>query len=58
MDWIDFGQQDGPADASMNWVERVTAAEANMQQQAGNQAGMFDALGKLFGFRVQNGRGW
>jgi hypothetical protein len=63
MDWRDFGQQQrpfdqsGPADASANWVERVTAAEASIQQQAGNQAGMLDALAKLFLFRLQNRRG-
>jgi hypothetical protein len=63
MDWNNFGQpqrpfdQGGPADASANWVERVMAAEASLHQQAGNQAGMFDALAKLFLFRLQNRRG-
>ena len=29
-------------------------AEAQLQQQAGNQAGMLDALGKLLTFRIQD----
>lgn len=63
MDWNQFGQQerpfdqDGPADAGQLWVERVMGAEASLAQQAGNQAGMLDALAKLFVFRVQNGCG-
>ena len=57
MDWQHFGeQQDGPADASEQWVERVMGAEASLAQQAGNQAGMLDALAKLFVFRAQNRR--
>jgi hypothetical protein len=50
-------QQDGPADASQQWVERVIGAEAQLHQQAGNQPGMFDALAKLFTFRLQDRRG-
>jgi hypothetical protein len=58
MDWNNFGQrQSGPAEASANWVERVMGAEASLQRQAGNRAGMFDALFKLLTFRIQNGRG-
>jgi hypothetical protein len=63
MDWNQFGQQErpfdqgGPADASANWVERNMAAIASVQKQSRNQAGMFDALAKLFLFRLQNRRG-
>jgi hypothetical protein len=62
VDWNQFGQQqrpfdqDGPADASEQWVERNMAAIASVQQQSGNQGGMFDALAKLFLFRNQNRR--
>jgi len=60
MDWNNWSygqQQDGPADAAENWVERVMSAEASLQQQAGNTGGMLDALAKLFIFRNQNRRG-
>jgi hypothetical protein len=57
MDWQHFGeQQDGPADASEQWVERVMGAEASLAQQQGDTGRALDALAKLFVFRAQNRR--
>ena len=58
MDWnFNPGQQNYPGQASQEWVERVSGAEMQLAQQNGDRFSFFDALAKLFTWRIQNGRG-
>ena len=64
MDWQDFGQQQdrsfdqgGPLTSGADWVERIMAAEYNLDVQRGDYRNATNTLAKLFGFVLQNLRG-